>query len=166
MRGLNAKCQKFSDQAERWSSQPKTTSFPHALFLLLLLPHLETGEATCKRKKAPVCHDPINTTRPDRRPNAEHLTPFQPNFLHRHEVSSRPRKPPPTVQRWQDCWCPNPTKTQSPRPYHYPGKIRSKSHARSPIKGRGRTKDRWGRKKTERKEEELERNRGLQLPLT
>ena len=38
------------------------------------------------------------------------------------------RKPPPTVQQWQDCWCPNPTKSQSPRPYRYPGKISRKSH--------------------------------------
>jgi hypothetical protein len=145
-------------QWPNWKMAPKTTPFPHAL-LLLLLP-LETGEATCKRKKAPVCHDPINTTRPDRRPNAEHLTPFQPTFLHRHEVSSRPRKPPPTVQQWQDCWCPNPTKTQSPRPYHYPGKIRSKSHARSPITGRGRTKDRGGEKKKHREKKRSLRGTG------
>jgi len=56
-------------------------------------------ESHLQKEKAPICHDPIDATRPERRPNAEHLTPFQPTFLHRHEVTTRPRKPPPIVQR-------------------------------------------------------------------
>nr|TKR83656.1 hypothetical protein D5086_0000264270 [Populus alba] len=44
------------------------------------------------------------------------LTSFSVHFrvLRRHDVPTTSRKPSPTVQLWQDCWCPNSPKTQTP----------------------------------------------------
>ena len=102
---------------ERRERRDQTMPFPHALFFFFLW----SWNFACKEGK-----EGRNEGVPTLPENTPKLTPCSRFSFVPHDSIKTPRKPPPTIRHGWDCWCPNTTETQCPRPYHGPGEINSR----------------------------------------
>jgi len=163
-KGLIERCHKSSGQIEEWPPQLKTASF--RILVSSSSSSRNRGKSPAKKRKC--CPDCISSTRGKYRPfglprfsNQSGLT--QPTT--RRWISDQ--NPSLTVQPWQDCWCPSPSKRLTPQQdlsSSQEGRDVLKNHLLyGPIKGQRRA-SRKGRgvKKGQRGREPEKKQRGWQ----
>jgi len=71
----------------------------------------QTGESPPAEKFRPGGRRPQSRSWPNGLP----FSPIPANFPPPPRGTRELKKPPPTVQQWPDCWCPDPTRTQRPK---------------------------------------------------
>ena len=132
---------------------PETVSF--VIYVHCLLPLKNIGELPVKKKKKYATrHIAMPTTS---------ITSFSVHLhvLLRHDVPTTSRKPSPTVQLWQDSWCPNSPKTQTPEISSLSGE--DKEQQGMPIKAQRIHRKEDGKNiigdRTQRRENKRERER-------